>query len=315
MLQWRWLDYSSVSVTPPVQPAGEVRVTAYARRAARRWYVIVVAVVAAVLLVFLHGVSAATKQSAATASVYLGQPFGPGGSSVLANTPLSNPTISITYVTAPQQINAAAKAAGIDHRNLRSHVSVLSAGGGGGGTGAKAVTGGGAPTISITVEGPWTKQKVQIATNTLAQLLITFANRYTTLKAKLISHRIAIEQAQIKTFTDAEAQAQKNIKTIDNSSALPLDKVAAESPFVSDLESAASQIGTLTDSLTNDEVSLVAAHDIESASFISRATGRGVSAATRRHSLIIAAIIGLIVGIGLALAWESLRGRPRPERA
>ena len=149
------------------------------------------------------------------------------------------------------------------------------------GTGAKAVTGGGAPTITITVEGPWTKQKVQIATNTLAQLLITFANRYTTLKAKLISHRIAIEQAQIKTFTDAEAQAQKNIKTIDNSSALPLDKVAAESPFVSDLESAASQIGTLTDSLTNDEVSLVAAHDIESASFISRATGRR---GQRRHA-------------------------------
>jgi len=29
-----------VSVTPPVQPAGEVRVTEYARRAAKRWYVI-----------------------------------------------------------------------------------------------------------------------------------------------------------------------------------------------------------------------------------------------------------------------------------
>jgi hypothetical protein len=263
--------------------------------------------------VFLHGVSAATKQSAATASVYLGQPFGPGGSSVLANTPLSNPTISITYVTAPQQIKAAAKAAGIDHRNLRSHVSVLSSGGGA--TGAKAVTGGGAPTITITVEGPWTKQKVEVAANTLAQQLITFANRYTTLKAKLINHRIAIEQAQIKTFTEAEQQAQKNIKAIDNSSALPLDKVAAESPFVSDLETAASQIGSLTANLTNDQVSLVAAHDIESASFISRATGHGVSAATRRHSLIIAAIIGLIVGIGLALAWESLRMRPRSGRA
>jgi hypothetical protein len=302
-----------VSVTPPVQPAGEVRVTEYARRAAKRWYVIVVAVVAAVLLVFLHGVSAATKQSAATASVYLGQPFGPGGSSVLANTPLSNPTISITYVTAPQQINTAAKAAGIDRRNLRNHVSVLSSGGGTTG-GAKAVTGGGAPTITITVEGPWTKQKVQIATNSLAQQLIAFANRYTTLKARLIAGRIAIEKAQITTFTNAEAQAQKNIKAIDNSSALPLDKVAAESPFVSDLETAASQIGSLTVSLTNDQVSLVAARDIESASFISRATGHGVSAATRRHSLIIAAIIGLIVGIGLALAWESLRRRPRPGR-
>jgi hypothetical protein len=302
-----------VSVTPPVQPAGEVRVTEYARRAAKRWYVIVFAVVAAVLLVFLHGVSAATKQSAASASVYLGQPFGPGGSSVLAGTPLSNPTISITYVTAPQQINAAAKAAGIDHRNLRSHVSVIASGGAG--TGTKAVTGGGPPTITITVEGPWTKQKVQTASNTLAQALIAFANRYTTLKAKLIAHRIAVEEAQIKTFTEAEQQAQKNIAAIDNSTAPPLDKVAAESPFVSDLETAAAQIGSLTEGLTNDQVSLVAAHDIESASFISRATGHGVSAATRRHSLIIAAIIGLIVGIGLALAWESLRMRPRAGRA
>jgi hypothetical protein len=302
-----------VPVTPPVQPAGEVRVTDYARRAAKRWYVIVFAVVAAVLLVFLHGVSAATKQSSASASVYLGQPFGPGGSSVLAGTPLSNPTISITYVTAPKQINTAAKAAGINPRLLRSHVSVLASGGAG--AGAKPVTGGGPPTITITVEGPWTKHEVQTATNSLANSLIAFANRYTTLKAKLIAHRIAIEQAQIKTFTEAERQAQKNIATIDNSSAPPLAKVAAESPFVSNLETAAAQIGSLTEGLTNDQLALVAAHDIESASFISRATGHGVSAATRRHSLIIAAIIGLIVGIGLALAWEALRRRPRAERA
>ena len=287
--------------------------TEYARRAAKRWYVIVFAVVAALLLVFLHGVSAATKQSSAAASVYLGQPFGPGGSSVLVGSPLSNPTISITYVTASQQIDAAAKAAGIDHSNLRSHVSVLASGGAG--TGAKATAASGPPTITITVEGPWTKRKVQTAANTLAQALIGFANRYTTVKAKLISQRIVIEKSQLKAFTEAEQQAHKNIDLIDASNAQPLDKVAAESPFVSDLETAASQIGSLTENLTNDQVSLVAARDIESASFISRASGTRVSAATRRHSLIIAAIIGLIIGIGLALAWESLRMRPRPAQA
>lgn len=288
--------------------------TEYARRAAKRWYVIVFAVVAAVLLVFLHGVSAATKEASATASVYLGQPFGPGGSSVLVGSPLSNPAISITYVTASQQIDAAAKAAGIDHRNLRSHVSVLASGGAGTGA-AKATAASGPPTITITVEGPWTKRKVQTAANTLAQALIGFANRYTTLKAKLVSQRIVIEKSQLRAFTEAEQQAHKNINLIDASNALPLDKVAAESPFVSDLETAADQIGSLTTNLTNDEVSVVAAHDIESASFISRASGREVSAATRRHSLFIAAIIGLIVGIGLALAWESLRMRPRSAQA
>lgn len=285
----------------------------YFRRAARRWYVIVIAVVAAVLLVFLHGVSGATKQSTATASVYLGQPFSPGGSSVLTQTPLSNPTISINYVTAPQQIAAAAKAAGIDHSNLRSHVSVLSAGGA---TAASAKTGGaGSPTISITVEGPWTRGKVQTVANTLAQSLIDYANRYTALKAKLVAQRVATEKAQLASLVDVQQRARANLAAIDASSEAPLAKVAAESPWATDLTTAAEQIGTLTVNLTNDQVALVATRDIESAQFIAHASGRKVSAATRRNSLVIAAMVGLILGTALALAWEALAARPRPRAA
>jgi hypothetical protein len=292
-----------------------VRVTEYFRRAARRWYVVVLAVVAAVALVFLHGVSGATKQSAATASVYLGQPFTPGGASVLTSTPLSNPAISIQYVTAPQQIATAAKAAGIDHRSLRKHVSVLSSTPAGAGGTGKASTGGGPPTITINVEGPWAPAKVQTATNSMAQSLITYANRYTTLKTSLIARRVATEKATMKTLQEVQMRAHENLNAIDASSAAPLDKVAASSPFVSDLSSAADQIGTLTLNLTNDQVALVATRDIESSQYISRAVGHKVSAATRRSSLIIAAMVGLIVGVGLALAWEALSVRPRRAQA
>ena len=267
-----------MSVTPPVQPAGEVRVTEYFRRATRRWYVIVFTVVAAVLLVFLHGVSGATKQSAATASVYLGQPFTPSGSAVLNSTPLSNPSISIQYVTAPQQIAAAAKAAGIDHHRLRSHISVL-ASGGAAASASKAVTGTGPPTITITTEGPWTRLKVQTVSNTLAQSLIGYANRYTTLKTNLIATRVTLEKsAAARPSRDPEARARKSIATIDSSSADPLSKVAAQAPFVTDLSTAADQIGTLTQNLTNDQVALAATKDIESAQFITRASGHRVSA-------------------------------------
>jgi hypothetical protein len=294
-----------------------VRVTEYFRRVARRWYVVVLSVVAAVALVFLHGVSGATKQSAATASVYLGQPFTPGGASVLTSTPLSNPAISIQYVTSPQQIAAAAKAAGIDRRSLRKHVSVLSAApaGSGGGAAGKASTGSGPPTITINVEGPWTRAKVQTVANSLAQSLIAYANRYTTLKTKLIAQRVSLEKGELHSVLEVQRRAHQNLDAIDASSAAPLDKVAASSPFVSDLSSAAEQIGTLTLNLTNDQVALVATKDIESAQFISRAVGHQVSAATRRSSLIIAAMVGLIVGIGLALAWEALSVRPRRARA
>lgn len=289
--------------------------TEYFRRAARRWYVVVLAVVAAVALVFLHGVSGATKQSSATASVYLGQPFTPGGSSVLTSTPLSNPQISIQYVTAPQQIAKAAKAAGIDHSSLRKHVSVLSASPSGASGGAKASTGGGPPTITITVEGPWTRAKVQTVANSLAQSLIDYANRYTSLKTSLIAQRVKSEKAQMQRLLEVQRRARANLAAIDASSAQPLDKVAASSPLVSDLSAAATQIGTLTLNLTNDQVTLVATRDIESAQFISRATGRKVSAATRRSSLVIAAMVGLIVGVGLALAWEALSLRSQRARA
>ncbi len=289
--------------------------TEYFRRVARRWYVVVLSVVAAVALVFLHGVSGATKQSAATASVYLGQPFTPGGASVLTSTPLSNPAISIQYVTAPQQIAKAAKAAGIDRRSLRRHVSVLSSAPSGSGAAGKATTGGGPPTISINVEGPWTRAKVQTVANSLANSLIAYANRYTTLKTNLIAGRVETEQAQMKVLRDVQKRARANLNAIDSSTAAPLDKVAASSPLVSDLSAAADQIGTLTLNLTNDQVALVATKDIESSQFISRAVGHNVSAATRRSSLIIAAIVGLIVGVGLALAWDALSVRPRRARA
>jgi len=290
-------------------------VTEYFRRAMRRWYVIVLSVVAAVALVFLHGVSGATKQAAATASVYLGQPFTPGGASVLTTTPLSNPQISIQYVLAPQQIAKAAAAAGIDHGSLRKHVSVLSSSPAGSGAAGKASTGGGPPTISINVEGPWTRAKVQTAANSLAHSLIDYANRYTTMKTNLISGRVKTEQAEMRVLQEVQKRAHANLQSIDSSSAAPLDKVAASSPFVSDLSSAADQIGTLTLNLTNDQVALVAARDIESSQFISHAVGHQVSAATRRSSLIIAAMVGLIVGIGLALAWEALSARPRRAQA
>jgi hypothetical protein len=291
-----------------------VRVTEYVRRAARRWYVVALAIVAAVAVVFLHGVSGATKQSSATASVYLGQPFTPGGASVLTSTPLSNPQISIQFVTAPQQIAKAADAAGIDHSSLRKHVSVLSSSGSGTGTG-KAAAGGGPPTITITVEGPWTPAKVETVANTLAGSLIDYANRYTNLKMRLIAARIASEKAEMATLKEVQTRAHANLAAIDASSEPPLQKVAASSPLVSDLSASATQIGQLTLNLTNDQVTLVAARDIESAQFISRATGRKVSAATRRSSLIIAAMVGLIVGVGLALAWEALSVRPRREPA
>ena len=91
--------------------------------------------------------------------------------------------------------------------------------------------------------------------------------------------------------------------------------MAAQSPFVTDISTAADQIAPLSAEPDERPVALAATKDIESAQFITRAVGPPVSATTRRNSLVIAAMVGLIVGTGLALAWEALSTRPRREQA
>ena len=193
-------------------------------------------------------------------------------------------------------------------------MSVVSSGGAASAA-AKAAGTGGAPTISITVAGGWPRATVQTVANSLAQALIGYANRYTALKAKLVSARIATEQGQLKALQEVQRRAHANLAAIDASTEAPLTKVAAESPYVSALATAAEQLGTLTEDLTSDQVALVATRDLESAQFIAHATGRKAGATTRRSSLVIAAVVGLIAGTALALAWEALAARPRPRTA
>jgi hypothetical protein len=302
-----------VSERPHRASSREIGVGDYLRRAGRRWYVVVLAVVVAVAVVFLHGVSAATRQSAATAVVYLGTPYSPTGTGVLPSSPLSNSQIAIQFVKAPRQVSAAARAAGIDHHSLRDHISVLPVGGpvNGGKNVAQTAT----PTMSITVEGPWTRVKVQTATNTLAQLLIDYANRYSGQKAAVIRAKVASERKEMASLLSAQALTHKNLARLDASHTSALDKVAATAPYVGDLAASVTQISALTENLTDDQIGLLGARDIESAQFITHATGHRLAAATRRTSVIVAALIGLIAGIALALAWESLAASRRAQAA
>src|SRR5437667_2332773 len=74
------VDFRAVSQNPTAGRADEVRITEYAGRIMRNWYVVLIAVVAAVLLVVLNTVGTG-KQSQRQATVRLRQPLTrPGGS-------------------------------------------------------------------------------------------------------------------------------------------------------------------------------------------------------------------------------------------
>jgi hypothetical protein len=298
-----------MSSSPPTPPR-EVRVTDYARRVARRWYIVVGAVVIAVGLVFLHAVSGSSNQATATASVYLGQPLATGGGSVITQTPQSNSGIAVTFVKSTATLAEAARAAHLTASKLHGHVSVLATSPSAGGTaGSASKTTGGSPTISITVEGPWSRQRVQAAAESLAKSLIGFENRYSDIKRKQLNIRIAAEQAEMGQLQASVDRANAAIQAINSSTMSPADKAAASASWGTVLATSTQELGDVSTQLPSDQIALAAVDSIESAQMISDAKGRQVSAVKRRSSLVVAAVIGFIVGVGLALAWDGVRTR------
>ena len=298
-----------MSSSPPTPPR-EVRVTDYARRVVRRWYIVVASVVIAVGLVFLHKVSGSTKQATATASVYLGQPLATGGGGVIQQTPQSNSGIAVTFVKSTATLAEAARAAHLTAGRLHGHVSVLASSASAGGTaGSASKATGGSPTISITVEGPWSRQRVQAAAASLANSLIGFENRYTDIKRRQLKARITAEQAEVKQLQAAVDRANAALQEVDRSGLSSTEKVAASASWGQILATSTQQLGDVSTQLPNDQIALAGVDAIESAQMISDARGRQVSAVRRRSSFVVAAFIGFIVGVGLALLWDELRAR------
>jgi len=287
-----------------------VRVTDYARRVARRWYIVVACVVIAVGLVFLHKVTGSTNQSTATASLYLGQPLAANSGSVITQTPQSNSGIAVTFVKSTATLADAARAAGLSAAKLHGHVSVIASNPSAGGTaGSASKTTGGSPTISITVEGPWPRRRVEAAAESLAKSLIGFENRYSGIKRKQLTTRIAAEQSELTRLQGMIDRANAALQKIDSSSLSSIDKATASASWGEILATSTQQYGDVSAQLPADQIALAAVDSIESAQMINDARGRQVSAVRRRSSFIVAAFIGFIVGVGLALAWDEVRTR------
>ena len=134
------------------ETSSEVRISEYAERVVRNWYVVVLAVAAAVLLVVLHTVGTG-KQSQGQATVFLGTPLTPVGGQTLTNTALTNPTTAQAYLHTESVLDKAAQAGGIKSwAALRNHLSVTAL------QNSTTKTTGGAPNMQITVKGPWSRR-------------------------------------------------------------------------------------------------------------------------------------------------------------
>jgi hypothetical protein len=277
-----------------------VRVSVYAERVLRRWYVVVLAVLAGAGIVLLHGVGRSTGQYDAKATVYMGQPVAPGGGAVTNQ--FANASAVSKVITSDGALGDAARAAGVSVDSLRGRVTAhLLSSSATTVTGAK--TSSGATYFQIEAQGPWGKRAAGRIANVLAAHLRDAANVFTDLKEKQLKATIASEQRAITALQAANAQARAQLAASGSGSeaAILLQIISQNTSAITDNQTA----------IANNQMELASATTVEAASVTTTASGKAVTARTRRSSILVGALAGLIVGVGLALAWDAVRTRPR----
>ncbi|HJQ75015.1 MAG TPA: Wzz/FepE/Etk N-terminal domain-containing protein [Gaiellaceae bacterium] len=262
----------------------EVDFAKYVRLLAIRWWLLAAGVVAGAVIGYLVSLGG-TQVYSATATVYLGQPYTPTGGALVQN-PQTNPSAVATVVQSQSVDNTVAnrcktKASAFEHGISTQAIA----------TGASSKSGAQInPLVKVSVQAK--KGKVAAcAANGLAQAVVKSLGTYAAQKIANLNSQIALDNAQIKAVQTA----------ISNGSLSDTDRLILQTTLRSDQ----------LDKTTNAQL-LLLAKGVESPKVFTHAASHKVTARSRRNTVVIAALIGLILGALAALLWDTVVPRIAP---
>ncbi|HET7760542.1 MAG TPA: hypothetical protein VFK62_11510 [Gaiellaceae bacterium] len=256
------------------------------------WWLPVIGLVAGVIVGYLISLGGAQVYKAKSV-VYLGQPLSQGG--VQVQSQATNPSTVRQIVTAESTIERVARDAGMRAAQLRGHVST------------QAVTGnisrlGQNPLVSISVTGH-ARRPVQRAANDLARTVV-FSDAlggYANTKIRNLQLQVDQEQAAISLLNrNLKAQQQ----ALGNGSGLSTTERLIALGQINGLQQ---ELVTTTGLLTTNQQQLALAKNVEAPQITTLATATRTTARSRRNTVIVAALIGLLLGIVAAVLWEPSR--------
>ena len=270
---------------PDPEAEQEVDFARYVRLLGVRWWLLAAGLVAGAVigyLVSLHG----NQVYSATATVYLGQPLSPtGGNSVI--TPQTNPSAVAQVINSQSVDNTVANLCHVNASLFKKGISTQAVA-----TGASTKSGGPAlnPLVKVSVQSR--KGKVAAcAANGLAAEAVKKLGTYPAAKIKNLQAHIAFDNQDIKTI-----------------------QAAIANPGISDTNKLILQTTLRSDQLdktTNSQLLLLATK-VESPYVLSSAASNKITARSRRNTVVIGALIGLILGAIAALLWDPVAARVTP---
>ncbi len=270
---------------PDPEAEQEVDFARYVRLLGSRWWLLAAGLVLGAVVGYLVALGGNQVYSA-TATVYLGQPLTPQGGGAV-NTPQTNPSSVGQAVNAQSVVNAVANLCHTKPGAFKKGISTQAvASGAAKGSGASTVS----PLVKVSVQSK--KGKVAAcAANGLAAAAVKKLGVYPAAQIKNLEAHIAFDNADIKTIQAAVA----------NPGVSDTDKLILQTRLNSDQ----------LDKTTNAQL-LLLAKTVESPYVYTTAASSKITARSRRNTVVISALIGLILGALVALFWEPVAARVTP---
>ena len=260
----------------------EVDLGRYWSAIAARWWLPVLGFLVGVIIGYL--ISLGGKQVwNASATVYTGAAYSAVGGIQLQG-PQANPSTVNAIVHAEDSIDRAAGQAGMRAADLRGNVSTKTISSGTGGTGVVRTTAN--PLVRVTVQAS-TRRRAQAAANALSRIVVARLAPYADKKIETLTERIAADQEQINAI---RRQAAGSSDT------------TAKAVF-------GVQLGVVLDDQLQAKQLLVQAQQIERPQLLTRAAAVKTTARSRRNSVVVAAFLGLLIGLAAALVWDRALSR------
>ena len=262
---------------PSFDPEAEQEVDfgRYVRLLAARWWLLAAGLLVGAVIGYAVALGG-SQTFKATATLYLGQPYSASGN-VQLQAAQTNPSTVRQIAHAEIVIDQVAATCKAKPGDLRGGISTQTVSG-------NIAKNGQTPLVTVSVQAK-KRRLASCAANTLARMIIDKTSAFANQKIKNFSAQISSKQRDINAINAA----------LQGGSLSTTDKLVVQI-----------RLATEEDALLSTSQLLLQAKQVEKPSIVTGAAAQKVTARSRRNTLVVAALIGLVLGAIVALLWDGV---------
>lgn len=269
----------------------EIEFGRYAARVAARWWLPLLGLVVGLLAGYAVSVGG-DDVFRAQALVYLGDPLAPSGARV--ETYSTSPGNIRELVTSEAAVRNAARVSRLDAPDVRNGIFVSPVSGSSSRTGQPSL-------VNVGVRGD-APQKVRDAANELARIAVAQSDDYVQAKIEALQTQIASSEQELQSL---ERRIEASLQAVGTGSLSPAEELVA----LTNAGVLEQRRSTALQARSDRQQLLALAENVERPRVVEQAVPRKVTAQSQRNSIVAAGVLGLLVGLAAALAWDPLAGR------